>query len=106
MKLYIMCLVFVVTSIASFIVNRKKIREEFDAVLNHDLTGKQKADYEVAASLMSVEDVYAYLEENHFRDVSPRKRVKLLRNLSRTYNVDELIVLRRVREIYAIKKKS
>ena len=95
-----MCAVCAVTFIAFFIVNRKKIANKFEEALKQDTISEQEKE-----KLMPMDAVYTYLEKNHYRDASPRKRVKLLRTLCRIYNVDEIVALKRTREVYAVKNK-
>ncbi len=68
-----------------------------------DLT-EQAADYVAAALLMPLDSVYKYLEENHFRTTSPRMRIKITKKLCKTYGVDEIVALRRIREVYMVKE--
>ncbi len=60
--------------------------------------------YVAAALLMPLDSVYTYLEENHFRTASPRMRIKITKNLCKTYGVDEIVALRRIREVYMVKE--
>lgn len=65
---------------------------------------EQAADYVAAALLMPLDHVYAYLTENNYNGVVPRKRMKIVRRLSRVYGVDYIIALRRIREVYMLKE--
>ena len=65
---------------------------------------EQAADYVAAALLMPIDDVYLYLSETNYQDVSPRERVKLTQKLCKIYGVDKFIVLRRIKEVYALKE--
>lgn len=65
---------------------------------------EQLADYTAAAILMPEDEVYEYLENNDYKNLSPRRRVVVIRSLCRKYKVSEVIVLRRVKEIYELKQ--
>lgn len=65
---------------------------------------EQIADYTAAALLMPCDSVYKYLVENRYKEVSSRERVILIRKLCQTYKVSEVIALRRVKEVYALKQ--
>jgi len=67
---------------------------------------KKEADYIAAALLMPLDAVYNYLEENQFRTASPRMRIKIAKKLCKTYGVDEIVALRRIREVYMVKKEQ
>lgn len=69
----------------------------------HKDSVEQAADYVAAALLMPLEQVYAYLEDNHFRTAPSRERVKITRKLGKIYGVDMAVALRRIREVYAVK---
>jgi len=64
---------------------------------------EQLADYVAAALLMPLESVYAYLEDNDYQTASPGKRIKLAQKLSKLYGVDDILALRRVKEVWQIK---
>lgn len=64
---------------------------------------EQTADYVAAALLMPLDPVYTYLEDHHFRTTSPRMRIKITKSLCRIYGVDEVVALRRIREVYMVK---
>lgn len=70
----------------------------------HKALAEQAADYVAAALLMPLDSVYTYLEENHFRTASPRMRIKITKSLCKTYGVDEVVALRRIREVYMVKE--
>ena len=57
------------------------------------------------ALLMLLDSVYAYLEDNGFRSASSRKRVRIARRLCKVYGADGVVVLRRIREAYAVKEE-
>ena len=67
---------------------------------------EQLADYTAAALLMPLELVYEYLQDNEYKSVSTRKRVAIVRRLCREYDVTEVIALRRIREVYELKKEN
>lgn len=84
------------------IINNDKVPIDRPAG-KHKPFAEQAADYVAAALLMPIDPVYTYLEENHFRTASPRKRVKITKRLCKTYCVNEVLALRRIREIYMVK---
>jgi len=65
---------------------------------------EQAADYVAAALLMPINDVYSYLTEHNYRGVSRKERAVLTKELCKIYSVDSIIVLRRIKEIYALKE--
>lgn len=65
---------------------------------------EQLADYTAAALLMPINEVYDYLVEKKYNQLSPKKRVVLIKALCQQYEVSEVIALRRIKEIYEIKK--
>ena len=67
---------------------------------------EQIADYTAAALLMPIDDVYEYLEKNKYREISSKKRVTIIKALCKKYEVSEIIALRRIKEIYAIKQSE
>ncbi|MBQ8639242.1 MAG: ImmA/IrrE family metallo-endopeptidase [Lachnospiraceae bacterium] len=66
---------------------------------------EQRADYTAAALLMPADHVYEYLNENHYRDTTARKRVALIGKLCKRYGVSDVIALRRVKEVYALNRQ-
>lgn len=70
----------------------------------HKAFAEQAADYVAAALLMPLDSVYNYLEENHFRTAPSRMRIKITKNLCKTYGVGEVVALRRIREVYMVKE--
>lgn len=64
---------------------------------------EQIADYMAAALIMPIDDVFAFLVKNNYRKSSTRKRMALVRLLCKDYKVTELIALRRIKEVYALK---
>lgn len=64
---------------------------------------EQIADYTAAALLMPLDLVYDYLEDNKYKEKSSKKRVGIVKNLCKMYEVSELIALRRIKEVYKLK---
>ena len=64
---------------------------------------EQLADYTAAALLMPLDAVYTFLTQGSYKRQSPRKRMVMVRQLCKTYGVDEIIVLRRIQEVYDLK---
>lgn len=83
-----------------------------DAVPNARPTGRNKplveqiADYTAAALLMPLDAVYEYLTHNNYINLSPRKRIVIIRKLCKEYGVTEIIALRRVKEVYELKRSE
>ena len=67
---------------------------------------EQLADYTAAALLMPIESVFDFLTKNNYNESSSKKRRKLVRQLCKDYKVTEIIVLRRIKEIYTLKQKQ
>ncbi|MBR3601475.1 MAG: ImmA/IrrE family metallo-endopeptidase [Lachnospiraceae bacterium] len=65
---------------------------------------EQVADYTAAALLMPLDSVYNYLKNNNYTKESSKKRVAIVRSLCKIYGVSELIALRRIKEVYELKK--
>lgn len=66
----------------------------------------QLADYTGAALLMPQDQIFSFLIENNYNSSSPRKRVALIRKLSKKYNVSEMVTVRRVNEVRILKKNE
>jgi len=66
---------------------------------------EQLADYTAAALLLPLESVYNTLEDRKYKKVSARKKLGIIRELCDTYKVSDVIVMRRIKEIYTIKQK-
>ena len=65
---------------------------------------EQNADYTAAALLMPIENVYNYLVESDYKNASTRKKVKVIKALCKRYRVSDIIAIRRIREVYAVKE--
>lgn len=65
---------------------------------------EQLADYTAAALLMPMDEVYTYLKNQNYTGVSDRKRMSIVHDLCKNYNVTEMIAMRRIKEIRALKK--
>lgn len=65
---------------------------------------EQLADYMAAAILMPLDAVYQFLISQQYLTVSTRKKTRIIRMLCNQYHVSEIIALRRVREVFAVKK--
>ena len=118
----------IVTAVISYRVNRDKAREELSRAIADDIPVEQmqKAEDQISvfyqennlasgesvdrsvdiagALLMPLEDVYQYLTENHYKEISPRQRVKMAHKLRRRYGVSSVIAVRRIREVYMLKE--
>lgn len=67
---------------------------------------EQLADYTAAAMLMPIELVYKKLVEENYKESSTRKRTAVVRKMCEEYDVTEVIALRRIKEVYAIKSRD
>ena len=67
---------------------------------------EQLADYTAAALLMPVDSVFNFLKDNSYLESSARKRMVLVRQLCKSYRVTEMIVLRRIKEVYALRNEN
>lgn len=65
---------------------------------------EQLADYVGAALLLPLDQVYNFLKQNHYQNCSRRKKRVLVKELCRRYGVSELIAVRRINEVYILKK--
>lgn len=66
---------------------------------------EQIADYTAAALLMPFDSISKKLDASNYINIRPAKRWKVIQDLCKEYNVSEIIVLRRIKEIYALKTK-
>ena len=64
---------------------------------------EQLADYTAAALLMPLDAVYNCLEKKNYSKISVNKKTKVIRELCSEYRVSEVIVMRRIKEVYALK---
>lgn len=64
---------------------------------------EQLADYIAAALLLPLDSVFDFLMENNYKELSARKKVLLVHQLCKRYEVTKMIVLRRIKEVFAIK---
>ena len=68
-----------------------------------DTTGKdykeQKADYTASAIILPVKMMRRFLEENDYNKVGKYKRLRLVKKLSREHNIEDIVVIRRIKEI-------
>lgn len=67
---------------------------------------EQLADYTAAALLMPLDEVYDYLEKNGYQKATKRRKIELVCKLCKTYEVTEMIAVRRIKEVYAIKQET
>lgn len=63
---------------------------------------EQLADYTAAALLMPMESVSKFLQKAKYEKLMPWKRVEVVRQLCKKYNVTETSMLRRINEVYAV----
>ena len=64
---------------------------------------EQLADYTAAALLMPSDSVFDFLTRNDYKGASAKKRMILVRQLCKKYKMTEMVVLRRIKEVYALK---
>ncbi len=67
---------------------------------------EQLADYTAAAILLPKDEIYEYLEDKNYEKLPPRKRVNVIHSLCRKYQVGDVLVLRRIKEVYELKRAS
>ena len=63
----------------------------------------QLADYTGAALLMPLEQIFEVLVQNDYESASERKRMSIVRKLSKKYHVSEITTIRRVNEVRKLK---
>lgn len=66
---------------------------------------EQLADYTAAALLMPLDAVYNSLEKKNYSKISAKKKTKIIHELCKEYSVSEVIAVRRIKEVYALKSK-
>lgn len=59
----------------------------------------QLADYTGAALLMPLEHIFQFLVQHNYESASNRKRIAIVRKLSKKYHVSEITTIRRVNEV-------
>lgn len=64
---------------------------------------EQLADYTAAALLMPASQIYNFLIETDYSNADKNRRYTLIKRLCKTYEVSEVIALRRVQEINELK---
>lgn len=67
---------------------------------------EQLADYTGAALLMPIDSVYDFLNEHRFKKSSSRQKIDIVHKLCQKYTVSEVIALRRINEVYAVKDQQ
>lgn len=65
---------------------------------------EQLADYTAAALLMPIEEVHTFLLTKNFNRATRNQKIRMVNALCRKYNVSEIIAMRRIMEVYTIKK--
>lgn len=65
-------------------------------------TVDQLADYTAAAILLPMQDLKAFLEERNYKNLKKSKKLSIIKELCERYNVEDILVVRRIREIYSI----
>ena len=63
---------------------------------------EQVADYIAAALLLPKQDMEIFLNEHNYFNATRQKKIALVKNLRKKYDVEEIIVIRRINEIYAM----
>lgn len=64
---------------------------------------EQLADYTAAALLMPMDEMYDSLKKCNYLTLSGRQRTIIIKKFCQKYNVTEIIALRRVKEVFALK---
>ena len=67
---------------------------------------EQKADYLAAAMIMPRERVRKFLEEHNYQNASVSKKGKLIDQMCRDYNVTDVVVMRRIREVTKLEQRN
>lgn len=64
------------------------------------ITSEDKlADYAARALLLPAKEISECLQAQNYTSVSTRKRVKIVKTLCKAYQVDEIMMLRRIKKI-------
>lgn len=72
----------------------------------HKSIVEQKADYTAAAILMPINPVYDFLSSRGYFSATAQERKDLAITLSKLYNVDDILVVRRIKEICLLKETN
>lgn len=64
---------------------------------------EQLADYAGAALLLPKDDIENFLEINKYEVANDRKKISLVKDLCKIYEVSAIAVLRRIKEIQLMK---
>lgn len=67
---------------------------------------EQRADYVAAALLMPLNEIYDYLLEVNYKNISTRNKKIVISQLSKKYRVTDIVVIRRIREVYTLKEQD
>ena len=67
---------------------------------------EQKADYLAAAMIMPRERVRKFLVEHDYENVSASKKMKLIDQMCKDYNVTDVVVMRRIREVTKLEQRN
>lgn len=67
---------------------------------------EQLADYVGAALLLPLDRIYNYLQDNKYMESSKRKKRAIVKKICNQYKVSEMIALRRINEVYILKKPT
>ena len=67
---------------------------------------EQKADYLAAAMIMPRERVRKFLVEHDYENVSASKKMKLIDQMCKDYNVTDVVVMRRIREVTELEQRN
>lgn len=113
--------ILIATPILSWLINRKKIQQEISAAVTPRLKAERMAelenllswvdkelivprnekesDYIALAHLMPLNQVVSFLDECNYENVAKRRRVKAVKRMVKTFGVQDVYVLRRIREV-------
>lgn len=67
---------------------------------------EQMADYTAAAILMPINPVYDFLSRNEYFSATAQERKNIAMTLSKRYEVDDVLVVRRIKEICLLKERN
>lgn len=86
-------------------INRDKIPATRPEGHNKDFI-EQRADYTAAAIMMPIKEVSAFLKSKKYDEVSSKKRLSIVKDMCKKYNVTEVNALRRIKEVQELERNG
>ena len=77
-----------------------------DHVEQSDDISERLANYTAGALLMPLGQVQDYLMKTGYESATPRERVRIVRRLSKKYQVSEIVALKRVNQVRMLCKQA